>query len=57
MGVNYIAICGPTAGAKFVSADLAPIVAAIRASGITSARGIANALTDRGIGTARGSET
>lgn len=36
------------------SADLAPIIAAIRATGIASARGIAKALTDRGIETPRG---
>ena len=39
------------------TADLAPVIASIRASGITSARGIARALTERCISTARGSET
>jgi len=39
------------------STDLAPIIAEIRADGITSARGIAKALTERGIETPRGSYT
>ena len=36
------------------AADLAPIVASIRAEGVTSATGLAKALTERGIPTARG---
>jgi hypothetical protein len=36
--------------------DLAPVIEAIRAEGITSATGIAKALNDRGIPTARGTK-
>ena len=38
-------------------ADLAPTLAQLRAEGVTSATGIAKALTDRGIPTARGGVT
>jgi recombinase len=37
------------------AADLAPIIAELRAAGITSLTGIAGALNERGIPTARGS--
>jgi DNA invertase Pin-like site-specific DNA recombinase len=36
-------------------ADIAPTITELRAAGIVSARGIAKALTERGIPTARGS--
>jgi DNA invertase Pin-like site-specific DNA recombinase len=43
------------AGATRVAADILPIIKAIRAEGIASARGIARVLTERGIRTPRGS--
>ncbi len=45
-----------TARAADRSADLAPAITAIRQAGITSASGIAKALNERGIPTARGGE-
>ena len=45
------------AAARARGADLAPIVAEIRAEGVTSANGIAKGLTARGIPTARGATT
>lgn len=45
-----------SARAKGRAADLAPVIAKIRAEGITSATGIAKALTERGIPTARGGD-
>lgn len=38
-------------------ADLAPVIATLRTEGITSATGLARALTERGIPTARGGST
>ena len=38
-------------------ADLAPVIASLRSEGITSATGLAKALTERGIPTARGGST
>jgi hypothetical protein len=43
-----------TARANGRAADLAPIVAELRAAGVTSLRGIAAALNERGFRTARG---
>jgi hypothetical protein len=43
-----------TAQADARAADLAPIVAELQASGVTSLRGIAKALNERGIQTPRG---
>jgi len=37
--------------------DLAPVIAALRSDGVTSATGLARALTERGIPTARGGST
>lgn len=42
------------AGAKARAADLAPVIAQLRAEGVTSLGGLAKALTERGIPTARG---
>jgi hypothetical protein len=44
------------AKAKARAADLLPVIAELRAVGITSATGIARALTERSIPTARGSK-
>jgi len=38
-------------------ADLAPVIATLRTEGVTSATGLARALTERGIPTARGGST
>jgi hypothetical protein len=43
------------ARANRAAADLAPIIAELRAAGITSLTGITEALNERGIPTARGS--
>jgi hypothetical protein len=43
------------ARANKLAADLAPIIAKLRAAGITSLTGITEALNERGIPTARGS--
>lgn len=43
-----------TAKAKARAADLLPVVDEIRACGVTSLKGIADALTSKGIPTARG---
>jgi hypothetical protein len=43
-----------TARANGRAADLAPLVAELRAAGVTSLRAIAAALNERGIATARG---
>lgn len=43
-----------TARATARSADLAPVIAGLREAGVTSASGIAKALNERGIPTARG---
>jgi DNA invertase Pin-like site-specific DNA recombinase len=45
------------ARAKAFAADLAPIIGELRTQGITSHNGIARALTEQGIPTARGSST
>jgi DNA invertase Pin-like site-specific DNA recombinase len=45
------------ARAKSFAADLAPIIADLRAQGTTSLNGIAKALTEQGVPTARGSST
>lgn len=42
------------ASAKARAADLAPVIAQLRAEGVTSLGGLAKALTERGIPTARG---
>lgn len=42
------------ANAEAFAADLAPVIADIRAQGITTLRGIAGALNDRGMLTRRG---
>jgi DNA invertase Pin-like site-specific DNA recombinase len=39
------------------ASDLAPIIAELRAAGVTSLRGIAKALTERGIATSQGATT
>ncbi|EKS29700.1 recombinase family protein [Afipia felis] len=46
-----------TARARERASDLAPLLAMIRSEGITSLRGIANALTERGVPTPRGNTT
>jgi DNA invertase Pin-like site-specific DNA recombinase len=46
-----------TARARERANDLAPLLAMIRSEGITSLRGIANALTQRGVPTLRGNTT
>jgi hypothetical protein len=43
-----------TARANQIAADLAPLIAELRAAGIMSKKGIARALNARGIGTPRG---
>jgi hypothetical protein len=44
-----------TARAKQKAADLAPVIAELRAAGVTSLRSIAAALSERGIPTVAGS--
>jgi DNA invertase Pin-like site-specific DNA recombinase len=51
---NRVSACSRAAKAAARARDLAPIIAAIRQSGITSANGIARELNARGIRTARG---
>ena len=45
------------ATAQAFAADLAPIIAELRAQGVTSLNAIAKALTEQGVPTARGSST
>jgi DNA invertase Pin-like site-specific DNA recombinase len=50
------AIEGNRAAASRYAANVLPVIREIQASGITSLRGVARALTARGIATARGGE-
>ncbi|WP_375460030.1 recombinase family protein [uncultured Enterovirga sp.] len=45
------------AGSEARAAELAPVIAELRSSGLTSLHGLARALTERGIPTARGGST